>query len=60
MSQAELKSPPQAVRLDSDRRRQMMQEAFDDVDQGRLVDHQDIVAWADRLSDDKPLPLPRR
>lgn len=59
MPQAEPTLSQQKVRGDSDRRRQMMLEAFEDVEQGRLIDHQDILAWADGLDDVQPLPLPR-
>ncbi|MGE5566880.1 MAG: CopG family ribbon-helix-helix protein [Parcubacteria group bacterium] len=34
-------------------------EGLADVDAGRLVDHADVQAWADSLSTDKPLPLPK-
>lgn len=59
MPQAEPTLSQQKVRGDSDRRRQMMLEAFEDVDQGRLIDHQDVLDWADGLDDVQPLPLPR-
>jgi len=39
-------------------RHRMMLEALDDVDAGRVIDHQDIQAWADSLAADKPLPPP--
>lgn len=35
-------------------------EALDDVDQGRIVDHQSVLAWAESLDTDKPLPMPNR
>jgi predicted transcriptional regulator len=30
-----------------------------DVDAGRVIDHQAVQAWADSLSTDTPLPVPR-
>lgn len=41
-----------------DERHQMTLEALADVDAGRLIDHQQIQAWADSLSTDHPLPPP--
>jgi predicted transcriptional regulator len=37
-------------------------EGLADVDAGRLIDHEDMVAWANSLGTDKPLPppLPRK
>jgi len=29
------------------------------VDTGRVIDHQAVQAWADSLSTDEPLPVPR-
>ena len=34
-------------------------EAMADVDAGRVIDHQAVQAWADSLSTDPPLPVPR-
>lgn len=34
-------------------------EALADVDAGRIIDHETVQAWADSLSAEKPLPLPR-
>ncbi|MBG3876427.1 ribbon-helix-helix protein, CopG family [Desulfovibrio oxamicus] len=34
-------------------------EALADVDAGRVIDHQAVQAWADSLSTDEPLPVPR-
>jgi len=34
-------------------------EALADVDAGRVIDHLAVQAWADSLSTDQPLPLPR-
>ena len=33
-------------------------EALADVDAGRIVDHASVIAWANSLSTDKPLPVP--
>lgn len=40
-------------------RSRLTREALADVDAGRLIDHQDVQAWADSLSTDNPLPVPR-
>lgn len=40
-------------------RGRLTQEALADVDTGRAVDHQAVQAWADSLSTDQPLPVPR-
>lgn len=40
-------------------RRRLTLEALADVDAGRVIDHQAVAAWADSLSADSPLPLPR-
>ena len=40
-------------------RRRLTFEALEDVDAGRVVDHQAIQAWADSLDSDTPLPAPR-
>lgn len=40
-------------------RSRLTREALADVDQGKLVDHQSVLAWADSLGSDKPLPVPR-
>jgi len=34
-------------------------EALADVDAGNVIDHQAVQAWAESLSTDKPLPVPR-
>ena len=34
-------------------------EAMADVDAGRVIDHPAVQAWADSLSTDSPLPVPR-
>jgi predicted transcriptional regulator len=33
--------------------------ALADVDAGRVIDHQAVQAWADSLSTNTPLPVPR-
>lgn len=33
-------------------------EALADVDAGRLIEHEDMVAWANSLGTDNPLPPP--
>lgn len=33
-------------------------EALADVDANRVIDHQTIQAWAERLSSSEPLPIP--
>jgi predicted transcriptional regulator len=40
-------------------RSRLTREALADVDAGRVIDHQSVQAWADSLSADKPLPVPR-
>jgi len=42
-----------------DERSRLTREAMDDVDSGRVIDHQSVQAWADSLSTDQPLPVPR-
>jgi len=39
-------------------RHQMTLEALEDVDTGRVIDHQAVQAWAASLGTDKPLPKP--
>lgn len=39
-------------------RSRLTREALDDVDAGRVIDHQAVQAWAESLSSDKPLPVP--
>ncbi|WP_056178095.1 CopG family ribbon-helix-helix protein [Pseudorhodoferax sp. Leaf267] len=43
---------------DEDVRNQRTREALDDVDAGRLVDHQAVLAWAASLGSAQPRPLP--
>lgn len=33
--------------------------ALADVDEGRVIEHRDVLAWADSLDSDQPLPVPR-
>jgi predicted transcriptional regulator len=40
-------------------RRRLTLEALDDVEVGRIIDHQAVQAWAESLDTDNPLPLPR-
>jgi len=40
-------------------RSRLTREALADVDSGRILDHQAVQAWADSLSADTPLPVPR-
>lgn len=40
-------------------RRRLTLEALADVDAGRVIDHQAVQAWAQSLSGDSPLPLPK-
>ncbi|NEV60672.1 CopG family ribbon-helix-helix protein [Thiorhodococcus minor] len=47
------------IALEEERDR-LTQEALADVDAGRVIDHQAVQAWADRLDADEPLPVPRR
>lgn len=39
-------------------RHRMTLEALEDVDAGRVIDHQAVQAWADSLGTDKRLPPP--
>lgn len=40
-------------------RRRMTIDAMADVQSGQVIDHQSVQAWADSLSSDKQLPVPR-
>lgn len=40
-------------------RSRLTREALADVDAGRVIDHQAVQAWAESLSTDAPLPVPR-
>jgi predicted transcriptional regulator len=39
-------------------RHQMLQEAFDDVEAGRLIPHAQVSLWLRSLGTDNPLPRP--
>jgi predicted transcriptional regulator len=39
-------------------RHRMTLEALEDVDAGRVIDHQAVRAWADSLGTERPLPPP--
>ncbi|NIL19996.1 CopG family transcriptional regulator [Pseudomonas sp. ATCC PTA-122608] len=40
-------------------RSRLTREAMADVDTGRVIDQHAVQAWADSLSTDNPLPVPR-
>ncbi len=40
-------------------RNQLTRDALVDVDTGLVIDHQAVQAWANSLSTDDPLPVPR-
>lgn len=40
-------------------RERLTREALADVDAGRVIDHRTVQAWADSLSTNEPLPVPR-
>lgn len=40
-------------------RERLTLEALADVDNGRVIDHQAVQEWAESLSSEKPLPVPR-
>jgi predicted transcriptional regulator len=46
------------VALEEERHR-MLQEAFEDVEAGRLVPHAEASLWLQSLATDKPLPRPQ-
>lgn len=46
------------IDLEEERSR-LTREAMADVDAGRVIDHQSVQAWAESLSTDTPLPVPR-
>lgn len=37
-------------------RSRLTREALEDVDAGRVIDHQTVQAWADSLDSDRPMP----
>ncbi len=45
------------IALEEERDR-LTREALADVDAGRVIDHQAVQAWAERLDSDAPLPIP--
>lgn len=40
-------------------RDRLTREALSDVDHGRVIDHAAVLAWANSLSTDDPLPVPQ-
>jgi len=48
----------QADGTDEDLRTALTLEALEDVDAGRLIEHEDVKAWAESLSAANPLPVP--
>lgn len=46
------------VALEEERDR-LTREALADVDRGDVIDHQAVLAWADSLDGEQPLPGPR-
>lgn len=46
------------IDLEEERSR-LTREAMADVDAGRVIDHQSVQAWAESLSTENPLPVPR-
>jgi len=46
------------VEKEEERRRSTL-EAMADVDSGIVVDHNDVLNWANSLSTDEPLPVPK-
>ena len=40
-------------------RSRLTREALAEVDAGRVIAHQAVQSWADSLSSDQPIPLPR-
>ncbi len=45
--------------LAQEERNRLTLEALDDVTSGQVIDHQAVQVWADSLSTDNPLPVPR-
>jgi predicted transcriptional regulator len=41
-------------------RRKLTLAALADVDAGNVIEHQAVQAWADSLTAEKPLPLPKK
>ena len=44
---------------DEEERYRLTLEGLADVDAGRLIDHEAVLAWAESLGTDDPLPAPR-
>lgn len=42
-----------------EQRERLTREALADVDAGQVIDHQAVLAWAESLGTDQPLPVPR-
>lgn len=42
-----------------DERDRLTHMALADVDAGRVIDHETVLAWADSLGSDQELPVPR-
>ena len=40
-------------------RRRMTLEGMTDVESGQVIEHQSVLAWAESLSTNNPLPVPR-
>jgi predicted transcriptional regulator len=40
-------------------RERLTREALADVENGRVIDHKTVQAWANSLDTDEPLPVPR-
>ena len=40
-------------------RSRLTREAMADVDNGNVVDHNDVLNWANSLNTDEPLPVPK-
>lgn len=57
----EIKMPTAHVPLSliREKRRRLTLEALADVDEGRVVDHRSIQAWANSFDGDAPVSLPR-
>lgn len=43
-----------------DEKHQMLLEGLADIDAGRVIEHDAVVAWAESLATDTPLPPPTR
>lgn len=48
----------QAINQEEERSR-FTWEAMADIDANHVIDHQSVQAWADSLSSENPLPIPR-